>query len=175
MPSTKELRARIRSVTNTAKVTGAMQLIAASKMRRAQEQVSKGKEYSKTLNKLLSTLSSSVDSTEVNIPLLEKREIKNKLLIMITPERGLAGALIGNINRTVLGSIINSKEPYKVLSIGKKGSRFLASRGFEIIDQIVINDRPGLSDTLNVSELIINGFIKGDWDQVDIAYSEWYR
>ena len=173
MPSTKELRARIRSVTNTAKVTGAMQLIAASKMRRAQEQVSKGKEYSKTLNKLLSTLSSSVDSTDVNIPLLEKREIKNKLLIMITPERGLAGALIGNINRTVLGSIINSKEPYKVLSIGKKGSRFLASRGFEIIDQIVINDRPELSDTLNVSELIINGFIKEDWDQVDIAYSEY--
>ena len=173
MPSTKELRARIRSVTNTAKVTGAMQLIAASKMRRAQEQVSKGKEYSKTLNKLLSTLSSSVDSTDVNIPLLEKREIKNKLLIMITPERGLAGALIGNIKRTVLGSIINSKEPYKVLSIGKKGSRFLASRGFEIIDQIVINDRPELSDTLNVSELIINGFIKEDWDQVDIAYSEY--
>ena len=173
MPSTKELRARIRSVTNTAKVTGAMQLIAASKMRRAQEQVSKGKEYSKTLNKLLSTLSSSVDSTEVNIPLLEKREVKNKLLIMITPERGLAGALIGNINRKVIGSINNSKEPYKVLSIGKKGSRFLASRGFEIIDQIVINDRPELSDTLNVSELAIDGFIKENWDQVDIAFSEY--
>tara|TARA_B000000460_G_scaffold70456_1_gene48686 strand:- start:204 stop:1067 length:864 start_codon:yes stop_codon:yes gene_type:complete len=173
MPSTKELRARIRSVTNTAKVTGAMQLIAASKMRRAQEQVSKGKEYSKTLNKLLSTLSSSVDSTEVNIPLLEKREVKNKLLIMITPERGLAGALIGNINRKVIGSINNSKEPYKVLSIGKKGSRFLASRGFEIIDQIVINDRPELSDTLNVSELVIDGFIKENWDQVDIAFSEY--
>ena len=75
MPSTKELRARIRSVTNTAKVTGAMQLIAASKMRRAQEQVSKGKEYSETLNKLLSTLSSSVDSNEVNIPLLEKSSV----------------------------------------------------------------------------------------------------
>ena len=173
MPSTKELRARIRSVTNTAKVTGAMQLIAASKMRRAQEQVSKGKEYSKTLNKLLSTLYSSVDSTEVNIPLLEKREVKNKLLIMITPERGLAGALIGNINRKVIGSINNSKEPYKVLSIGKKGSRFLASRGFEIIDQIVINDRPELSDTLNVSELAIDGFIKENWDQVDIAFSEY--
>ena len=173
MPSTKELRARIRSVTNTAKVTGAMQLIAASKMRRAQEQGSKGKEYSKTLNKLLSTLSSSVDSTEVNIPLLEKREVKNKLLIMITPERGLAGALIGNINRKVICSINNSKEPYKVLSIGKKGSRFLASRGFEIIDQIIINDRPELSDTLNVSELAIDGFIKENWDQVDIAFSEY--
>ena len=83
MVSVRQLRRRIRSVENTSKVTNAMQLIEASKMRRAQEQVSKGKEYSKTLNKLLSTLSSSVDSTDVNIPLLEKREIKNKLLIPV--------------------------------------------------------------------------------------------
>ena len=83
MPSTKELRARIRSVSNTAKVTGAMQLIAASKMRRAQQNVIMGKKYAETIKSLLTNLSSSVDLERVNIPLLEKREIKNLSLIHI--------------------------------------------------------------------------------------------
>ena len=99
MPSTKELRARIKSVSNTAKVTGAMQLIAASKMRRAQQNVLMGKKYAETIQSLLSNLSSSVDLEKVNIPLLETREVKNKLMILITPDRGLAGALVGNVNR----------------------------------------------------------------------------
>ena len=80
MPSTKELRARIRSVSNTAKVTGAMQLIAASKMRRAQQNVIMGKKYAETIKSLLTNLSSSVDLERVNIPLLEKREIKKRVI-----------------------------------------------------------------------------------------------
>ncbi len=172
MPSTKELRARIRSVSNTAKVTGAMQLIAASKMRRAQQNVMMGKKYAETIKSLLSSLSSSVDLERVNIPLLEKREIKNKLMILITPDRGLAGALVGNINRKALEVIQLSENAYSILSVGRKGFRFLNSRDQEIVEQIEIPDRPEITDTLAISDIAINGFLEGKWDQVDLVYSE---
>ncbi len=175
MPSTKELRARIRSVSNTSKVTGAMQLIAASKMRRAQDQVMQGKKYSETLYKLLMNLSSSVDEEKENIPLLENRVIKNKLMILITPERGLAGALVGNINKKALEVISSSKENYTILSVGKKGFRFLNSRGHDIVEQLIIPDRPELSDTLKISEIAIKGFLEKKWDQVDLLYSEFFN
>ncbi|MBA47207.1 MAG: ATP synthase F1 subunit gamma [Dehalococcoidia bacterium] len=172
MPSTKELRARIKSVSNTAKVTGAMQLIAASKMRRAQQNVLMGKKYAETIQSLLSNLSSSVDLEKVNIPLLETREVKNKLMILITPDRGLAGALVGNVNRKSLDVIQSSNEKYSVLSVGRKGFRFLNSRDQEIVDQIEVPDKPEIADTLNISDFAIEGFLEGKWDQVDLVYSE---
>jgi len=172
MPSTKELRARIKSVSNTAKVTGAMQLIAASKMRRAQQNVLMGKKYAETIQSLLSNLSSSVDLEKVNIPLLETREVKNKLMILITPDRGLAGALVGNVNRKSLDVIQSSNEKYSVLSVGRKGFRFLNSRDLEIVDQIEVPDKPEIADTLNISDFAIEGFLEGKWDQVDLVYSE---
>ena len=174
MPSTKELRARIRSVSNTSKVTGAMQLIAASKMRRAQQHVLQGKKYSETLHRLLMNLSSSVDQDQNNIPLLERREIKTRLMILITPERGLAGALVGNINRLALDVINSSTVKYNILSVGKKGFRFVNSRGQEVIEQLDIPDRPEISDTDRISEIAIDGFIDGNWDQVDIVFSEFF-
>ena len=174
MPSTKELRARIRSVSNTSKVTGAMQLIAASKMRRAQQHVLQGKKYSETLHRLLMNLSSSVDQDQNNIPLLERREIKTRLMILITPERGLAGALVGNINRKALDVINSSTVKYNILSVGKKGFRFVNSRGQEVIEQLDIPDRPEISDTDRISEIAIDGFIDGKWDQVDIVFSEFF-
>ena len=172
MPSTKELRARIKSVSNTAKVTGAMQLIAASKMRRAQQNVLMGKKYAETIQSLLSNLSSSVDLEKVNIPLLETREVKNKLMILITPDRGLAGALVGNVNRKSLDVIQSSNEKYSVLSVGRKGFRFINSRDQEIVDQIEVPDKPEIADTLNISDFAIEGFLEGKWDQVDLVYSE---
>ena len=174
MPSTKELRARIRSVSNTSKVTGAMQLIAASKMRRAQQNVLKGKKYSETLHKLLMNLSSSLDQDQSNIPLLEKREVKNKLMILITPERGLAGALVGNITIKAFEIISSSDVKYSILSVGKKGYRFVNSRGQKILEQLEIPDRPEISDTYKISEIAIDGFIDGKWDQVDIVFSEFF-
>jgi len=172
MPSTKELRARIKSVSNTAKVTGAMQLIAASKMRRAQQNVLMGKKYAETIQSLLSNLSSSVDLEKVNIPLLEKREVNNKLMILITPDRGLAGALVGNVNRKAIDVIETSTEKYSILSVGRKGFRFLNSRDQEIVDQFEIPDKPEIVDTLKVSDFAIEGFLEGKWDQVDLVYSE---
>ena len=151
-----------------------MQLIAASKMRRAQQHVLQGKKYSETLHRLLMNLSSSVDQDQNNIPLLERREVKTKLMILITPERGLAGALVGNINRKALDVINSSTVKYNILSVGKKGFRFVNSRGQEVIEQLDIPDRPEISDTDRISEIAIDGFIDGKWDQVDIVFSEFF-
>ena len=119
-------------------------------------------------------LSSSVDQDQNNIPLLERREVKTKLMILITPERGLAGALVGNINRKALDVINASSTKYNILSVGKKGFRFVNSRGQEVIEQLDIPDRPEISDTDRISEIAIDGFIDGKWDQVDIVFSEFF-
>ena len=139
-------------------------------MRRAQQNVIMGKKYAETIKSLLTNLSSSVDLERVNIPLLEKREIKNKLMILVTPDRGLAGALVGNINRKALEVIQSSKESYSILSVGRKGFRFLNSREQDIVEQLEIPDRPEITDTLAISDIAINGFLEQKWDQVDLVY-----
>jgi F-type H+-transporting ATPase subunit gamma len=104
--------------------------------------------------------------------LLDNREVKNKLMILLTPDRGLAGALVGNVNRKALDVIKTSSEKYSILSVGRKGFRFLNSREQDIVNQIEIPDKPEISDTLSVSDFAIEGFLEGKWDQVDLVYSE---
>ena len=111
MPSTRELRRRIRSVENTAQVTKAMQFIAASKMRRAQQMVLAGRPYSQRIQAVLADLVQTLTSQddELNIPLLDDRPVNRTALVLITPDRGLCGALVGNIQRAA-GEAIQASE-----------------------------------------------------------------
>ena len=126
MPSVRQIRRRIRSVENTSKITRAMSLIAASKMRRAQESAENARPFSNlildTVSKILSQ-SNSLDS-EAH-PLTVTREINNITLIHITPDRGLTGGLNGNINRNALQFIQNNKAAeISVVGLGRKGIDF---------------------------------------------------
>ena len=123
MPSTRELRRRIRSVENTAQVTKAMQFIAASKMRRAQQMVLAGRPYSQRIQAVLADLVQTLTSQddELNIPLLDDRPVNRTALLLITPDRGLCGALVGNIQRTAGEAIQASESPVEVIAVGRKG------------------------------------------------------
>src|SRR2546426_8296503 len=100
MPSTREVRRRIRSVKNTAQITKAMQMVASSKMRRAQERVQQARPYSEQLRALVSRLANAAgEDIGQGVALLTQRPVHNIGYILITPDRGLCGALAGNINR----------------------------------------------------------------------------
>ena len=101
MPSVRQLKRRIRSVENTSKITKAMSMIAASKMRRAQEAALRGRPYADHLRALLTDLSAQLqyDDEEDLHPLMQRREVKNAEIVLITPDRGLTGGLNSNINR----------------------------------------------------------------------------
>ncbi len=173
MPSTQELRRRIRSVANTAKITRAMQMIAASKMRRAQEMVVAGRPYSEHMNSVLSHLAAlERGSEDSSVPLLEARDVKTTGIVLITPDRGLAGGLVSNLTRAVERAISASESPVTLVAIGKKGRNFTVRTGNElkaVFDGI--GDNPTVEDTRAISNLVIDEFESAGVDRVLLAYS----
>src|SRR5579871_4347623 len=104
MPSYRQIKRRIRSVTNTAKITNALQLVAASKMRRAQQRAAASKPYSERMRRVLGNLAAQVQegADDAIHPLLEARGGNRVTLVVVSPQRGLSGGLPGNLNRRVL-------------------------------------------------------------------------
>ncbi len=172
-PSTRILKRRIRSVANTAKITNAMQLIAASKMRRAQQMVLAGRPYSEKIQGLLADLSAVHSPEEDELaPLLEVRPVRRIGLLLVTPDRGLCGALVSNMNRAAGEAIRDVDGEVVVIAVGRKGRDFIVRSGTEL--QAVfenIGDRPTLEDTRPISSLVIREFRAQSVDRVWLGFS----
>ena len=173
MPSLKDIRDRIRSVSNTAKITSAMQLIAASRMQRAQQMVRNGRPYADQMREVLSHLTMRLTEDDETLdPLLQRRPNNRELLVLITPDRGLAGALVGNILRAAAQEITSTDVPIDTVGIGRKGERFIARTGQSLIATFSVGDRPALADTLDISSFVIDRYRDGDADTVKIIYPQ---
>ena len=175
MPSVREIRGRIRSVRNTARVTGAMQMVAASKMRRAQERVLAARPYAAKLRAVLAGLAAQgAGQGDTTHPLLEQRQVQGVLLLEITPDRGLAGALPGNINRASGRFLLAQEAATAVGTVGKKGRDFMVRAGRDLRASFTdMGDRPTVADTLPVTRLISDMYTSGDVDEVHIAYTRY--
>lgn len=175
MASTQELKGRIRSVTSTRQITKAMQLVAASKMRRAQEATKASSPYTLAARQLLTAL--SVHTSVKEHPLFAKRKVEKRLIILIASDRGLAGAYNSNVSRLYTEELkADEKSGVKNLTItvGRKASQF-ASR---IKDAEVIGvyeelpDRPGGSEIRAILDSARSMFVDGEVDAVDIVYTD---
>ena len=169
----RALRLRIRSLANTAKITKAMQMIAASKMRRAQEMVLAGRPYSEKIERLLSDLAAvQSQSDEAAVPLLEVRPVEKTALVLVTPDRGLCGGLHANMNRAAGEVIQNADSDFVVITVGRKGRDFIVRSGTELLATFEgIGDRPSLDDTRPISNIVIQEFEKRGIDRVLLGYS----
>ncbi|MBG92995.1 MAG: ATP synthase F1 subunit gamma [Chloroflexi bacterium] len=175
--SVRAIRQRISSVENTAKVTGAMELVAASKMRRAQERALNARPYATEMRAILSKLSSyanqSRNSDSVH-PLLSEREVKNFALIHITADRGLAGGLNANMNRASASLMLERQaevDRASVLAVGRKGRDFFRRSGFPELGEFTnIGDFPDSSDILPVARMVIEDYVSGEVDQVFLGF-----
>lgn len=173
MPSLKDIRDRIRSVSNTAKITSAMQLIAASRMQRAQQMVRNGRPYADQMREVLSHLTMRLTEDDETLdPLLQRRPNNRELLVLITPDRGLAGALVGNILRLAAQEFTSSDVPIDTVGIGRKGERFVARTGQSLIATFSVGDRPALADTLDIASFVIDRYRDGDADTVKMIYAQ---
>lgn len=173
MPSVRQIKRRIRSVENTAKITKAMSMIAASKMRRAQEAALQGRPYSEHMQHLLANLSAQpLDDDEIH-PMLQRRPVQNIGLIVISPDRGLTGGLISNINRAA-GAFVQEQEAHvKAIAVGRKGRDFLVRAGLDLRAVFTdLPDRPLLTDITPAAHILIEDFTNGDVDAVYVAYAE---
>ena len=167
------LRRRIASLENTAKITKAMQLIAASKMRRAQQSVISGRPYSEHIQGLLADLSAVHDPEDGGTaPLLDVRPVEKTALILITPDRGLCGGLVSNMNRAAGEAIQKADSEVSVITVGKKGRNFIVRSGADLQATFEsVGDRPTLEDTRPISNMVIDEFKRQGIDRVWIGYS----
>ena len=174
MPSVRQLRRRIRSVENTAKITKAMSMIAASKMRRAQESALTSRPYSDSLSNLLADLAAQPPEDEDSIhPLMRKRDISRVEVILITPDRGLTGGLNSNINRAAGQFVSSYDDDASIIAVGKKGRDFMVRYGRNVRAVFTdISDRPSILDVTPVARLAMDSYESGAVDAVYVAYAK---
>jgi len=176
MPSTRTIKRRIKSVTNVGQITKAMELVAASRMRLAQQNVLSSRPFARKVREIIADVASISDNDYRSIsPLLQQRPIKTVGLVMVTTDKGLAGSLNTNaIRRTV--RFLNEEtggKPVKLVTVGRKGRDFMVRVGREIVAEFTdIKVRPSLLDTLPISRVIIDEFTKGTFDQVYLLYTD---
>ncbi len=174
MPSTKEIRGKIRSVQNTRKITKAMEMVAASKMRKAQDRMFEARPYAGRIRVICSHLARA--NSEYKHPFLVKHEGANKIgLIMVTTDKGLAGPLNTNIQRLVLSRVKEwdaSGLKIEATAIGNKGLGFLTRLNVPVVSQVIqLGDRPNLDRLIGAITVQIKAFLEGKVDSVHLAYS----
>ena len=164
MPSTRDIRRRIKSVKNTRQITKAMELVAASKMKKAQDMAVAGREYAYLLADILASVSSRL--TEINHPLLQPREIKTRGILVLSTDKGLCGPLNSNLFRM----IAEIKEPAKFVSVGRKSTQFLGRTKRPLIADFAISDAVNFRDVLVVAEFMVQQFLDGEIDTLEVLY-----
>lgn len=174
MASIREIRRRIRSVKNTAKITKAMEMVAASKMRRAQQRVLAARPYSLKMREVLGGIAALSAGSEVPHPLLDRRPEVNRIeVIHMTADRGLCGGYNANLNRRAAQFLLDQTSASTVVAVGRRGRDFLVRYGRDLrADFALLGDYPSLLDTLPISRLVIDDFLNGYADRVYIIYSE---
>ena len=167
MPSTRDIRRRIKSVKNTAQITKAMQMVAAAKMRKAQQAALVGRPYAELMNSLLAEAAPRIASFKH--PLMEARPVKKRAVILVTSDRGLCGGLNGNLFREAAKL---DKNTTLFVSAGKKGAQFVARTKRQLSAEFTYKDAPTYAEARAISKFVQDLFLKGEVDAVDILYSQ---
>jgi F-type H+-transporting ATPase subunit gamma len=174
MPSLIDLRRRIRAVKNTQQITKAMKMVAASKLRRAQERMMSARPYAQQMQRVLSSLATRVDPDAH--PLLAQREItaaSKSLVIVVTADKGLCGSFNTNIIKAAGSYIVESPQTCTLGLVGRKGRDFFARRGFSVFfEQIGIFQKLKFADAQSIAQAAIEAFVSGEVDRVILAYNE---
>jgi F-type H+-transporting ATPase subunit gamma len=172
MPDIRKVKRRIRGVQNIAKITRAMEMIAASKMRKAQERGLAGRPYSEKIEQVISDLAALPD-IGLQHPLLQRRPVEKIAIVHITPDRGLCGGLNANLNRGLVRFILEQKKDTRVLAVGRKGRDFATRSGIDMTAEFIqMGDQPAFLDTLPISHIVIDDYSNGVIDMVYISYAQ---
>ena len=175
MASGKEIRTQIKSVQNTRKITKAMEMVAASKMRKAQERMRSARPYAEKIRRLAANLSQA-NATDYKHPfLVRKAENKRVGLILVTTDKGLCGGLNTNIQRVALTAMKEwdaSGGSIQACCIGNKGLGFMQRMGAEVVSHVVqLGDTPHLETMIGPVKVMLDAFQNGELDSVHIAYT----
>jgi F-type H+-transporting ATPase subunit gamma len=166
MASTQDIRRRIKSIRNIGQLTKAMQMVAASKMRRAQQSALAGRSYASLMNKVLVSLQQRTDHKLH--PLLQVREVKKELVLIISTDKGLAGSLNTNLLREA-ARFETDKTGYVVS--GRKARQFVARTKRELLADFELKDAPAFIETKPISQFCTEKFLNGEVDKVSVLFT----
>jgi len=167
MANLRDIRRRIKSVKNTAQITRAMQLVAAAKMKKAQDQALAGRDYSKKLNGVLQDISESFGE-DASHPLLEKREGGRELVLVISTDKGLCGPINTNLARAMRGKTSADAD---YVTVGRKLRVMIEKLGGNILADFSVKDPVPFADARAIASLLSKEFLAGHYDKVSIAYT----
>lgn len=173
MATLRQIKRRIRSIQSTAKITHAMELVAASKMRRAQARALATRPYAERLRWLLADLAENRASQEAgSLPaLLQKREVASTIAIVLTPDRGLCGGLNASLNRRAAAFALEQPHPVKFVCVGRQGRDFLYRTEASVLAEFTgLGDYPSYEDIIPVGRLIADSYISGEADRAVVIY-----
>src|SRR5690606_33298651 len=164
MASTRDIRRRIKSVKNTRQITKAMELVAASKMKKAQAAALAGRPYAQLMASMLAAVAPRVDATLH--PFLQQREVRTRGILLLTTDKGLAGPLNANLFKLVM----DIKTPARFVVVGRKGAQFLARSHRDVIADFGVTDRVGFQEVKIIGEFMIKLFLEGQIDTIEVIY-----
>ena len=174
MATLRQIKRRIRSIQSTAKITRAMELVAASKMRRTQMRALAARPYAEKIRWVLADLAETlpfVDPEALHPLLRRQEEVSSVELVFITPDRGLAGGLPSILNRRIASFILEMGKPVRAVAVGRKGRDFLRRTGQNVVAEFIdIGDNPGYEGCRPIAQVVMEDFIEGRADEVYIVY-----
>jgi F-type H+-transporting ATPase subunit gamma len=175
MPNFREIRGRIRSVRNISQITRAMEMVAASKMRRAQQRVVATRPYTERIGTVIGNLAGLAGTADGddNFPLLDQRPIQRVAVILVTPDKGLCGSLNSNVIRRATRYILNEAGvPVEVITVGKKGRDFMVRYRRDVVAEFTaIGDYPTLDQIAPIAQVAVDDFVTGKVDAVYVVYT----
>ena len=169
----RDIKRQIKSIQNTKQITKAMEMVAAAKLRRAQEKATAALPYSDKLKEVVGSIASGTH--DVSHPMLEKREVKKTGYLVITSDRGLAGASNSNILRrvsTFLEERHQSKDEYSIFVIGRKGRDYFRRRNLPVVEELTdLSDSPTFGDIKSIANAAVTQYELGQIDELYICYN----
>jgi F-type H+-transporting ATPase subunit gamma len=166
MANLRDIRRRIKSVKNTAQITRAMQLVAAAKMKKAQDQALAGRDYSRQLSGVLQDISEGF--SEATHPLLEQRTGKRELVLIISTDKGLCGPINTNLARAVRSQTSPDAD---YVTVGRKLRIMMEKLGRSVIADFTVKDPVPFSDARAIASLLSRQFLDGSYDKVSVAFT----
>ncbi len=174
MGNMRDIKRRINSVQNTRQITKAMTMVAAAKLRRAQEKAEGSRPYTEKMSEVVASVAARIDVVEH--PLLEVREIKKTGYLVISSDQGLAGGYNSNLLRYLTQTINKrhkSMDEYAIFVIGKKGSEYLKRREYPIVEEVLgLSDNPTFAEIKNIASSVVNMYSEETFDEVYLYYNE---
>jgi len=172
MPNVQDIRRRIKSVKSIEQITKAMKMVAAARLRKAQEKAATSKPYTEKIQQVLASVASG--SPEAAHPLLEVREVKRVAYLVLSADKGLAGAYSSNIIKEVLPHIVG-KDNVILFTVGRKSRDYFKRRGYAVAEEYTgFSEKPTYKDALTIARAVAAGFTDGTYDEIHLVYTKFH-